>query len=631
MRGFTIPSIFTAVDKLTGPMLKMSRGLERFHDTAKRNQERFKGFKQTAEYTANIAKKAAIVGAAILTPLVMAGREAVKFEDKMADVSKTTGLQGPALKKFGDDILVMSTKTRTSIDDLATIAEIGGQLGVAQNELLSFTDAANKFNVALGKDFSGGVEEAVSQIGKVKSLFKDSRGLDISTVLQKTGSAINELGAVGAGTSANITDFTLRVGALPDALKPSLTNTLALGTYLEELGINSEIGSGGLTRFLLDAGNKIGGFARQMGMTSEQARQLLAQDPTEFTKKFAQSFKGMAPEQLSKTLTKLGIGSQESIKVIGALASNTERLTELQRLSGEQFAKGTSLTNEYDKKNETTAAKLERLQNNLKMMAITVGEQLLPVVNDLVKSIVPIIQGFAQWIKENPNFVNGIVDIMKVALPVIGLLWAFSKVMGVVNLVMAANPVGLIVLGIMTLITLLVIGIANWEKWGAALLALMGPIGWIVNGIMTLRKNWDMIKNAFTEGGIIAGIKAIGLTLLEMILIPLEQMLKLVGKIPGMGWAERAAASSEKWRAEMRADVTYLKSPEAPEGGYKPINPRQKQAENIFEMTKTNNAQVDININDPNGRASAKSQQDFVHINTTSTTGNFNNFSMSGG
>src|SRR6186713_601474 len=161
-KTFTIPSIFTAVDRFTAPLGKMQDKLVEFGGegwaAASRVERRFSSLSVSAE---NLAKKTAIAGATLAAPLILAAREAVMFEDKLADVGKTTGLQGKELKSFGNSLLDMSADTRTTIDDLVKIGEIGGQLGIAKDELIPFTEEVNKFNVAIGSDFSGGVDEAV--------------------------------------------------------------------------------------------------------------------------------------------------------------------------------------------------------------------------------------------------------------------------------------------------------------------------------------------------------------------------------------------------------------------------------------------------------------------------------------
>lgn len=456
---FVIPSVFTAVDKFSGPLSKMQGATGAFASRMERD------FRKAGSTAFAVGKTAGAVGLAIAAPLGLAVKQAVDFEDAMSDVAKTTGLSGKPLEALGSSILDMSKNTRTSIDDLVKIAEIGGQLGIAEKDLLSFTKSADKFNIALGSDFSGGVEEAVSQVGKIKLLFADTRGLNVSDSIMKTGSAINELGAVGAGTSANITDFTLRLGALPDALKPSITNTLALGTFLEELGIDAQIGAGGMTNFLLVAGKNISGFASQMKVSATEAKALLKQDPTEFSKRFASTFKGVAPEIMAQKLNDLGIGSQETIKVLGALGASTERLTELQNVANKSFGEGSSLSVEAAKKNDTMAAKMAKLRNNAKSLAITIGNALLPVINSIVESVMPFINSMASWIQRNKALTATIIKVVAIAgllaLAISGVSFAigiYQKAVVIAqaaqaawNIIMAANPIGLLVAGLIGL------------------------------------------------------------------------------------------------------------------------------------------------------------------------------------
>jgi hypothetical protein len=93
-----------------------------------RFERKWRGIGATA---LNVAKKSAIVGLAIAAPLIVAANEAIKFEDRMADISKTTGIR-KSLDAFGKGILSMSLDTRTSIEELQKIGAIGGAMGVAK-------------------------------------------------------------------------------------------------------------------------------------------------------------------------------------------------------------------------------------------------------------------------------------------------------------------------------------------------------------------------------------------------------------------------------------------------------------------------------------------------------------------
>ena len=117
---------------------------------------------------------------------------------------------------------------------------------------------------------------------------------------------------------------------------------------------------------------------------------------------------------------------------------------------------------------------------------------------------------------------------------------------------MLANPIGLIIVAVAALVALVWGAVKYWDKWGATLLFFMGPLGWIVNTIMVLKNNWDSIVDAFTNGGIIGGLKRIGIVLLDVILYPVQQLLGLLAKIPGLS---KLAGSGEQLIAGMRRNL----------------------------------------------------------------------------
>lgn len=624
-KAFTIPSIFTALDGVTKPMRAMSKAVFGF---ANRSAEEIakleRRYRMLSRSAADVARQSAIIGAAFLAPLILSAREAIRFEDSMADIAKTTGLSGSALENYGNTLLDMSLDTRTTIDDLQKIGEIGGQLGVPTKDLTAFTDAANKFNVALGKDFSGGVEEATSSVGTIATLFSDTRSFTIDQALNKIGSSVNELGAVGSATSANIVDFTKRLGALPDALKPVATDTLALGAYFEEMGITSEIAARGFGDIITTAATNLPKFAKQMGISAVAARDLLNTNPAQFAKDFAQSFKGMKGVDVARTLKRLKIGDTGTIKTVGALGSNIERLTALQEISNKAFVEGTSLIAEYDKKNNTTAANLAKAQNNFKALAITAGTQLLPVITDLVKMVTPVLKGLIGWIRRNPILTKGILILVGVigvfALAVSGIafiikLWADVMLIWVAraklvtaaqwawNAAMSANPIGIIIIAIVALIVLVAVIINKWDEWGATISLFLGPLGLLISLVMSFRRNWDMITSSFREGGIIAGIKAIGITIFDAILMPLQQAASIVSHLTGAAWASELAKGLEDYRKNLGVDVTSAANPQAEQNN--------AMATRMESVQKQNTA---ITIQDQTGRANVESDNDITPI-----------------
>lgn len=109
------------------------------------------------------------------------------------------------------------------------------------------------------------------------------------------------------------------------------------------------------------------------------------------------------------------------------------------------------------------------------------------------------------------------------------------------NIAMDANPIGLIVLGIAAAIALVAEIVVHFNDWGAALTLLMGPVGLLISGIMSIYNHWQSIKDAFNTGGMIGGLKRIGVVLFDAILYPLQQAMHWIGKITGAQWAKDGA------------------------------------------------------------------------------------------
>lgn len=608
MKAFVLPTIFTAVDRFSSPLAKINRGLN-----------------NTARSAMQASKSTAIMGAAILAPLVLAANEAVKFEDRMADVAKTTQLAGKDLLGLGDDILAMSATTRTPIEGLQKIAEIGGQMGITGRKgILQFTDSVNKFNVALGGDFSGGVDEAARAIGGLNVLFKETRNLEIADSINRAGSAINALSAKGV-LVPEVTEFMKRIGALPDAIKPTIQDVAALGAVFNKAGITAEIASRATADVLLTASKAPAVFAKQMGISTKAVEKMLNTNPTEFLKEFSAGLKGLSAIQFAKISDDLDLKDSGSIKILGALSSSTKMLTEFQKISNNEFAKGTSLISEYNVKNETMAAKLARSKNNFQALSIMIGTELLPIIGDLLKEVTPIIKRFTEWAKNNKPLIG---TILKTAIGIAGLMFAisgiaavvaaFAKVFMFLNFVMSLNPIALIVIGITALITVIVLAIKYYNQWGAVLLLLIGPFRIIITLVMSFVRNWDMIVKAFKDGGILAGLKAIGATLLDAILFPMQQLMELVAKFTGADWAKGAADSVKEFRAGMGIDV---RTDEEKDSLKTAENPQQERSNAMAEKMQGGSlSRVALDIATRNGTtANVTSNKGGIPIRTKST------------
>lgn len=252
-------------------------------------------------------------------------------------------------------------KTESSVDELKKLVVASGDLNVAENDIKAFVVEADKIGVVMGEDFGGSVEQAVTMIAKLKGEFKETRDMNFPDAIAKIGSTLKQLNLDGPASTQGITDFLKRVGAIPDAIKPTLPQLASFGAIFEEANLSAEISGSGFTKILTVAANNAALFGKQMGMTKKEIENLINTDPNQFVIKFAQSLKGLSGTDTAKSLKAVKLESDEVFKVVGILTDNIEKLTKSQVVSNKTFQDGTLTTQIFNKYLDDEAGKISQI------------------------------------------------------------------------------------------------------------------------------------------------------------------------------------------------------------------------------------------------------------------------------
>lgn len=89
----------------------------------------------------------------------------------------------------------------------------------------------------------------------------------------------------------------------------------------------------------------------------------------------------------------------------------------------------------------------------------------------------------------------------------------------------------------------------NTEKVLALIAVFNGPFAAVLGIVNQFKNDWQAITDSFKNGGIIAGIKQIGATILSGLLAPLQGVLEVASHIPGIGGkASEALKAIETYR-----------------------------------------------------------------------------------
>ncbi len=293
-------------------------------------------------------------------------KQNAELSDSLADIRKTTGLTEDEAKKM--NTAFGQIDTRTAAKDLRAIAIVGGQLGIAKQDIFGFTVAVDKMNVALGDEFSGGAEEITKVMGGLRNVFTDIKSDKVDQDLLHIGNAINELSARGAATGPVVADFANRIGGVGITLGLTSGQVLGLSATLQELNVSTERGGTAISRILQKMAGNVGDFY-QVAKSALDPKKNSLKDFTEMVNKdlygafvkVAEGSKnsGVNAVAFSKILDTLGVEGAGASEVFAKLGNNTAMLNEKVEIANGSLKGTNSILAEFNIKNRTMGADLE--------------------------------------------------------------------------------------------------------------------------------------------------------------------------------------------------------------------------------------------------------------------------------
>jgi TP901 family phage tail tape measure protein len=311
-----------------------------------------------------------------------------ELSDSLADVRKTTGLTEEEVKRLNSQLKLIDT--RSSRTELLGLARVAGKLGITgTKDVFEFVRAADQINVALAEDLGGNAEEAINSLGKLTELFNIKAEFGLEQGLLKTGSAINALGAASTASELYLVSFAKRMGGVGKQADVSLPNILGFGATLDQLGQTAEVSSTSLSKVWVNMFKDPGEYASIAKMSVEDFTTLLKTDANEAFIKFLEGLNGNNEglSVMAQKMDGLGLDGARSVGVLSALAGNIELVRQQQVISNAEFDKGTSLTQEFNVKNNNLAGTLDKLGKRLSALFVNpkLNSMLVDITNSLYK------------------------------------------------------------------------------------------------------------------------------------------------------------------------------------------------------------------------------------------------------
>jgi len=297
-----------------------------------------------------------------------------RISDSIADVAKTAGITIQEAQRLADSLEFRDT--RTSLVDQLQIAQIGGQLGVAADQLENFTESVDVLNVSLGDQF-GSVEEITRVIAGLRNVLTDFRTENVSDDILRLGNALNFLEAEGNATAPTIAEFVNRISGSAIPLGVTTDEIFGLSTALAELSITPERGATAVNILLAEIAKAPDVFAKSLNLPVDDFNKLVRDDLLGALALVSEKVTQGAVDnvEFAQSLDELGIGRQGAIEVFGKLGGNIELLNTRVSQSKDALQATDSVYAEFDKKNNNAAAAVEKLKNAIVNLISSEGAQ----------------------------------------------------------------------------------------------------------------------------------------------------------------------------------------------------------------------------------------------------------------
>jgi len=566
-----IPTVFTAIDKVSAITRKMTKSVVKFgrrSELALARTERrvrkltpsFRGLKKAVGGFGLVLGGAALIG--ILGSAIQIYGD---FEQANVDLTAVMGTSLEQNKPLIADARRLGSTTAKTATEVVGLQEAFARLSFTQTEILDVTEATINGSIAMNSELAATAELTAAMI----RTFDDFSSADAPEILDQMTLATQK----SALTFEKLQTGLPIVSAAANAAGIPFTKLVALLGKLSDSGIDASSSATALRNIFLESSKQ--------GLTYDQILEKIVKNQNQLT---------AANDEFGKRGAISGVILAKQLK-------QTEKLNVLLKNAAAGQKGAGVAARAADKRMDTLQGTITLLSSAYEGFILNIDKgsgSIGNFIKDVTRTatvILALVQGTSKAeekltdaelrirkFAESAIFFGKVLGVIIAAYIAanIGLkIWrvgmiAFNLIMGISavvtgagttalggnaialgthfvltklvtaaqflwNAAMLANPIGLIILGIAAMIALVTIIVVKYEEWGAALSLFFPLFGGIINLIMAFRRSWQTIQDAFRNKGILAGILEIGRTIIESLITPIEQLLVLISKIPGAG------------------------------------------------------------------------------------------------
>ena len=360
----------------------------------------------------------------------------VEFESAMTGVSKTVAMSDDEFAAMSQSIKGMSTEIPETTTELADIAQTAGQLGIAKNNILSFTEVMAELGTATNMTS----EEAATMLAQFASI-TNMNPADYS----KLGSAIVDIGNHFSTTEKNVTDMSQTIAAASSIAGMSEADIVGISAAVTSLGISAENGGTQMTKLISDinsavsSGKDLDSWASVAGMSAHDFASAWGDNASGALDSFVKGLNKIYESggDVYGTLSNLGITETRMVTMITSLAKSGTRLTDTLGVANNAWKQNTALQTEAEKRYATTKSQLTMMQDSYNNMSTAIGDNYTPELRKLYTLGSQIFSGLSAFIQQHPALIKAVTAFVGVIATVTAALAAYVAIAKIAKIVTA--------------------------------------------------------------------------------------------------------------------------------------------------------------------------------------------------
>lgn len=480
-----VPTVFYAIDRFSDVVSKMTRKTAAFGETAQAAAMR------TSRSFNAAGTNMLSAGVGMAVGIGYAVNEAVKFEKAMANVDTTIDSVPGQIKAMGNSVLEMAKTMPVPISQLTEALYDVVSAGIESKDAMMVLKSSSKLGVA----GLGTAKEGVDVITSSLNAFNIK-----ATESEKVANMVFKAVKYGKTTVSGIAESFGSSAALVKNSNVSLEEYLATTATLTTTGMTA-------SRAQTQVSSAVTALIKPSGTMSKIFARLGVKDVPKWIKANGGLVNSMriVRDEADKmgVLTSKAFGRKEGfsamLSLLGPLADK------FKLVYGDMTGNVNSLDTAFEKQQKTVSAGVQRMTNKLTVLAIKIGEEVMPRVNGFINSISGMTDSVLGFVKRNEGFVTFLLNVT-LALLALGtaakigafLFYGLSKAIAVVSAVTRVYTF------ISTLAALSNVGLgtatlsatgAIW-KFVDAELAALAPLGLVIGALGVLAIAYKVVSDA---------------------------------------------------------------------------------------------------------------------------------------